>query len=125
MSSWASRTFPLAFALAGLAAVQPAAAQDVVHDQVQKFLNVIQAGGDFANSEFRDAVKPADVTRLRALAECDLDSVKRSSGGSSAIVLFGCPVAGGKTSTAVMILFSSGKAVSIEPLSFVRVPERG
>ena len=115
----------LAMALAFLAAAQPAVALDPVHDQVQKFLNVIQAGGDFANSEFRDTVKAGDVPRLRALAECDLDSVKRSTGNSSAIVLFSCPAAGGKTSTAVMILFSSGKAVSIEPMSFVRVPERG
>ena len=119
------RAASLAAALACLAAAGPAAAQDAVHDQVQKFLNVIQGGGDFANSEFKDAVKSGDAPRLRALAECDLDSVKRSTGGSSAIVLFGCPAAGGKTSTAVMIMFSSGKAVSIEPMSFVRVPERG
>ena len=114
----------LAVVLGGTAAAQPAA-QDVVHQQVQKFLNVIQAGGDFANSEFREAVKPADVPRLKSLVECDLDSVKRSEGGSSAIVLFSCPTAAGKTSTAVMILLSSGKAVSIEPMSFIGVPERG
>ena len=119
------RATSLAAALACLAAAGPAAAQDAVHDQVQKFLNVLQSGGDFASSEFRDAVKSTDVQRLRALIECDLDSVKRGAGGSSAIVLFSCPAAGGKTSTAVMMMFSSGKAVSIEPLSFVRVPERG
>jgi len=107
------------------AAAQPAAAQDIVHDQVQKFLNVLQSGGDFANSEFRAAVKSTDAARLRDLAKCDLDSVKRSTGGSSAIVLFSCPVAGGKSSIAVMMMFSSGKAVSIEPMSFVQVPERG
>ena len=116
----------LAAALAMLAAATPAAAQDAVHDQVQELLDVIQAGGDFANSQFRDAVKGDDVARLRSLAGCDLDSVKRSAGDGSAIVLFDCPAAGGKrTSTAVMMLFSSGKAVSIEPMSFVRVPERG
>ena len=93
---------------------------DEAHD-----IEFAPTGGDFANSEFKDAVKNGDAPRLRALAECDLDSVKRSTGGSSAIVLFGCPAAGGKTSTAVMIMFSSGKAVSIEPMSFVRVPERG
>ena len=101
----------------------PAFAQDVVHDQVQKVLNVIQGGGDFASSEFKDAVRSGDIPRLRALAECDLDSVKRSESGSSAIVLFRCE--GATASTAVMILFSSGKAVSIAPMSFVQVPERG
>jgi hypothetical protein len=111
--------------ITALALAQPAAAPDVVHDQVQKFLNVIQAGGDFANSEFKNAVKVGDIPRLRGLNDCDLDSVKRGEGGSSAIVLFGCPAAGGKASTAVMILFSSGKAVSIEPMSYVQVPERG
>ncbi len=111
--------------LIALAAVQPAPAQDAIHDQVQKFLNVIQSGGDFANSDFRAAVKAGDVPRLRALVDCDLDSVKRSTGGSSAVVLFRCPAAGGQTSTAVMIMFSSGRAVSIEPMSFVQVPERG
>ena len=124
MSSRIARA-SLAAAFACLAAAHPAAAQDAVHDQVQKFLNVIQGGGDFANSEFKDAVKSADIARLRALADCDLGSVKRSAGGSSAIVLFSCPGAGGKSSTAVMIMFSSGKAVSIEPMSFVQVPERG
>ncbi len=110
-----------------LALAQPAAAPDAVHDQVQKFLNVIQAGGDFANSEFKDAVKAGDVPRLRGLSDCDLDSVKRSAGGTSAIVLFKCPAAGGTTSTAVMIMFSSGKAIAIEPMSYVQVPvqERG
>jgi hypothetical protein len=117
--------YSLVAALACLAVAPAAAAQDIVHDQVQKFLNVIRDGGDFANSEFRDAVKSADVARLRALIDCDLNSVKRSDGGSSAIVLFSCPADGGKSSTAVMIMFSSGKAVSIEPMSFVQVPERG
>ena len=117
--------FSLAAAMAFLAAVQPAAGEDVVHDQIQKFLNVIQSGGDFANSEFKDAVKPVDAPRLRALADCDLDSVKRSESGSSAIVVFDCPAPAGKISTAVMIMFSSGKAVSMEPMSFVHVPERG
>ncbi len=111
--------------VAALALAQPAAAPDVVHDQVQKFLNVIQSGGDFANSEFRDAVKSADAPRLTAMIECDLDSVKRSEAGSSAIMLFRCPTAAGKTSTAVMMMLSSGEAVSIEPMSFVGVPERG
>ncbi len=115
----------LAAAVLCAAAAQPAAAQDAVHDQVQKFLNVVQGGGDFANSEFRDAVKSADAPRLKALIECDLGPVKHGEGGSSAIVQFSCPTAGGKTSTAVMILLSSGKAVSIEPMSFVQVPERG
>lgn len=112
-------------ALALLAAAPTATADDPVHDQIQAFLNVIQSGGDFASSEFKDAVKSGDATRLRALADCDLDSVKRSAGGSSAIVLFECPTAAGKTSTAVMIMFRSGKALSIEPMSFVKVPERG
>ena len=114
-----------AFALIGLAAGAPAAAQDVVHGQVQAFLNVLQGGGDFANSEFKDAVRPGDAARLRGLVECDLDSVKRSDSGTSAIVLFGCPTATGKSTTAVMILFSGGKAVSIAPVSYVQVPERG
>jgi len=113
----------MAAALLCAAAAQPAAAQDSVHNQVQNLLNVLQGGGDFANSEFKDAVKSADVPRLKTLIECDLDSVKRSEGGSSAIVLFKCPP--GVPSTAVMILFSSDKAVSIEPMSFVRGPERG
>ena len=117
--------FSLVAALAVLGAAQPPAGEDAVHDQVQKFLNVVQSGGDFANSEFRDAVKPGDVSRLRALADCELDSVKRSESGSSAIVVFSCPAPSGKTSTAVMIMFSSGKAVSMEPMSFVHVPERG
>ena len=125
MSSWTARSVSLAAALAYLAVANPAAAQDPVHDQVQKVLNVIQSGGDFANSEFKDAVKAADVPRLRALADCDLNSVKRSDSGSSAIVLFSCPAAEGKTSTAMMIMFSSGKAVSIHPMSYVQVPERG
>ncbi len=125
MSSRIARALTRAATLACLAVATPAAAQDPVHDQVQKFLNVIQSGGDFANSEFKGAVKPGDVARLRALVECDLDSVKRSDSGSSAIVLFSCPAAGGKTSTAVMIMFSSGKAVSIHPMSYVQVPERG
>jgi len=112
-------------ALVGLAAAAPAAAQDVIHDQVQAFLNVLQGDGDFAKSEFKDAVKAGDVARLRTLAQCDLNSVKRSASGSSAIVLFGCPGAAGKSSTAVMMMFSDGKAVSIEPMSFVQVPERG
>ncbi len=115
----------LAAALLCAVAAWPAAAQDAVHDQVQKFLDVLQSGGDFANSELRDAVKGADAPRLKALIECDLDSVKRSEGGSSAIVLFRCPTAAGKTSTAVMMMFSSGKAVSIEPMSFVGVAGRG
>ena len=119
------RSISLVAMLAWLAAAQLALAQDAVHDQVQKFLDVLQGGGDFANSEFSDVVKTADIPRLRALSKCDLDSVKRSEGGSSAIVVFGCPAAGGKTSTAVMIMFSSGKAIAIEPMSFVRVPERG
>jgi hypothetical protein len=115
----------LAVVLASAGAAQPAAPQDVVHEQVQKFLDVLRSGGDFANSEFREAVKPADVARLTGLAQCDLDSVKRSTGGSSAIVLFSCPAAGGKASTAVMMMFSSGTVVSIHPMSFVGVPERG
>jgi hypothetical protein len=116
----------LAAAFAWLAAAHPAAAEDAVHDQVQAFLNVIRDGGDFANSPFKDAVKASDVPRLRALVDCDLDSVKRSASGTSAIVLFSCPQAGGgTTSTAAMIMLSEGKAVSIEPMSFVRVPERG
>jgi hypothetical protein len=115
----------LVVALVCAVAAWPASAQNVVHDQVQKFLNVIQAGGDFANSEFRGAVKSADIPRLKALIDCDLGSVKHGEGGSSAIVLFSCPTAAGKTSTAVMILLSSGKVVSIEPMSFVGVPERG
>ena len=117
----------LTVALGCLAVAAPAAAQDAVHDQVQNLLNVIQAGGDFANSEFRDAVKADHVPRLRALADCDLDSVKRSTGGSSAIILFSCPAASGKSSTAVMIMFSSGRAIAIEPMSYVQVPvqERG
>jgi hypothetical protein len=115
----------IAAALVCAVAAGPAAAQDAVHDQVQKFLNVLQGGGDFANSEFRDAVKSADVPRLKLLVDCDLGSVKHGEGGSSAIVLFSCPTAAGKTSTAVMILLSSGKAISIEPMSFVGVPERG
>ena len=115
----------LAAAVIWATAAQPAVAQDIVHDQVQKFLNVVQSGGDFANSEFRDAVKSADVPRLKSLIECDLGSVKHSTSGSSAIVLFSCPAAVGKASTAVMMMFSSGKAISIEPMSFVGVPERG
>ena len=116
----------LTAALGCLAVAAPAAAQDAVHGQVQAFLNVLQSGGDFAASEFKDAVKPSDVPRLRALIECDLDSVKRSAGDRSAVVLFNCPTAaGGKSSTAVMIMFSAGKAIAIEPMSFVRVPERG
>ena len=115
----------MAFALACLAASGAVAAQDAVHGQVQAFLNVLQSGGDFANSEFKDAVKPGDAARLRGLVECDLGSVKRSTGDTSAIVLFSCPTATGKSSTAVMILFSGGKAVSIAPMSFVQVPERG
>ena len=122
-----SRNARLSLAAAVVCAVVawPAAAQNVVHDQVQKFLNVIQAGGDFANSEFNGAVKSADVPRLKSLIECDLGSVKHGEGGSSAIVQFSCPTATGKTSTAVMILLNSGKAVSIAPMSFVGVPERG
>ena len=116
----------VALALGSLGLAAPAVAQDAVHGQVQAFLNVLQGGGDFAASEFKDAVKPRDVPRLRALIECDLDSVKRSAGDRSAIVLFNCPTAaGGKSSTAVMIMFSAGKAIAIEPMSFVRVPERG
>ena len=114
-----------AVALIGLAVAGPAAAQDVVHGQVQAFLNVLQGGGDFANSEFKDAVKPGDAARLRGLVECDLNSVKRSDSGTSAIVLFDCAGASGKSTTAVMILFSGGKAVSIAPVSYVQVPERG
>ena len=119
------RILSLPVALALLAAAPAAPADDPLHGQVQACLNVIRAGGDFANSEFRDAVRSGDVARLRALAECDLNSVKRSDSGSSAIVLFDCPAAAGKTSTAVMIMFSSGKAVAIQPMSFVQVPERG
>ena len=111
---------PLALALLGAAP-----AEDPVHGQVQAFLDVIRDGGDFANSEFRGAVRSGDVARLRALAACDLNSVKRSDSGSSAIVLFDCPTAAGKASTAVMIMFSAGKAVAIQPMSFVQVPERG
>ena len=117
------RALSVSVALMGLAVGGPAAAQDAVHGQVQAFLNLLQSNGDFANSEFKDAVKAGDVERLRTLAQCDLNSVKRSDGGASAIVLFKCPA--GMPSTAVMMMFSEGKAVSIAPLSYVQVPERG
>ena len=119
------KAYALAAAFAAMISAQAAAAEDPVHGEVQKFLNVIQAGGDFAASEFKEAVKAADAPRLRALASCDLDSVKRSDGNTSAIVLFTCPAAAGKVSTAVMIMFSGGKAVAVEPMSSVHVPERG
>ena len=117
------RVLSAAVALIGLAIAAPAAAQDAVHGQVQAFLNLLQSNGDFANSEFKDAVKASDLARLRTLAQCDLNSVKRSDSGSSAIVLFKCPA--GMPSTAVMMMFSEGKAVSIAPLSYVHAPERG
>jgi hypothetical protein len=112
-------------AASGLAVGQPAPAADPVHQQVQAFIDVIQGGEDFANSEFKAAVKPADVARLQSLSKCDLDSVRRSESGSSAIVLFTCQSDGRSSRAAVMMMFEGAKTVSIMPTSFVQVPERG
>jgi hypothetical protein len=115
----------LLIGLAILALGVPASAQDVVHDQVQKFLDVLHKDGDFANSEFKDAVKPTDAVRLKGFRECDLDSVRRSEAGTSAIILFICPMNGRTKRATVMMDFDAGKTVAIVPVSFVDVPERG
>jgi len=106
----------------GFLLTAPATAEDVVHDQIQKFLDMVRDGGEFANSEFKDAVKPDDAARFRTIQNCPLDAVKRSQGDTSALVLFRCPTENGDKTRVVMIEFENSKITSIEPVSYVEVP---
>ena len=99
----------------------PATAADAAHDQIQSFLNAVQSGANFSQSEFKDAIDSKTAEQLAAVKSCPLDSVSRMQGDAMAIIHWNCP--GGEVSRKVsaMVEFDQGKIKSVVFVSFVQV----
>lgn len=92
---------------------------------VDRLIELVGAGHDLRDSEFRDLLSEDNAARLLAAAQCDASPPQYDRNRASALVLWDCAGRADRRSAGAMLGLDQGRVTEIDVMSAVMVPTRG
>ena len=93
-------------------------------ESVERLIELVAAGQDLRNSQFRGVVSTDGAAKLLRVAECEASTPRYSQSRASAIILWNCSGRLDRSSASAMVQLDQGRITAIDVMSAVMVPAR-